>query len=253
MVRSLPDRGDDRDHLNAPRRGAPCRCGRRGMGVRRLDCRRRARRDLGAPDRRADGVVLGGAGTSGASAAAHRRLRGAGARRSVHREGRGAVGRAHLRRSDGSSGRSATRPTPRRSTTPTRRSVAAYGDPTPIAFDLEWYATGPPTPLRAVRRPRRGRFRLRAGRRGARRDRDPRRTAARAGRGPGPSVAPLDARRDRLRRRWRCPRPAPTAVFVRRSRSPTAASATSSSPPRAGPVAPPDRRKALRLGSDPRA
>lgn len=23
----------------------------------------------------------------------------------------------------------------------------AYGDPTPIAFDLEWYATGPPTPL----------------------------------------------------------------------------------------------------------
>ena len=23
----------------------------------------------------------------------------------------------------------------------------AYGDPTPIAFDLEWYATGPPSPL----------------------------------------------------------------------------------------------------------
>ncbi len=24
----------------------------------------------------------------------------------------------------------------------------AYGDPTPIAFDLEWYATGPPSPIR---------------------------------------------------------------------------------------------------------
>ena len=26
----------------------------------------------------------------------------------------------------------------------------AYGDPTPIAFDLEWYATGPPTPIEPV-------------------------------------------------------------------------------------------------------
>jgi len=26
----------------------------------------------------------------------------------------------------------------------------AYGDPTPIAFDLEWYATAPPTPLEPV-------------------------------------------------------------------------------------------------------
>jgi hypothetical protein len=26
----------------------------------------------------------------------------------------------------------------------------AYGDPTPIAFDLEWYATDPPTPLEPV-------------------------------------------------------------------------------------------------------
>jgi hypothetical protein len=26
----------------------------------------------------------------------------------------------------------------------------AYGDPTPIAFDLEWYATGPPTPIESA-------------------------------------------------------------------------------------------------------
>ena len=35
----------------------------------------------------------------------------------------------------------------------------AYGDPTPIAFDLEWYATTPPTPLEPVGERRRVRQR----------------------------------------------------------------------------------------------
>ena len=61
----------------------------------------------------------------------------------------------------------------------------AYGIPTPIAFDVEWYAAGEPV---ADRR------RLRAARRRARRDRRRRQGPARTRRGRRPPMAPMDLR-----------------------------------------------------------
>ena len=98
----------------------------------------------------------------------------------------------------------------------------AYGVPTAVAFDLEWYATAPAPHGRGDG--------LRAGRCRARRRRARRRTAG-AGRGARPSMAPL-GRRTRRRRRAR--RRTPTPGCGRRSPSPTARSPTGCSRPTAG-------------------
>ena len=130
-----------------PRRSAAP--GRRGRGVGlHLLVSRCARSALvtGLPAASpAHRVVLVGARPARRAAAARHRVGRAGPRRPAAREGARAVGRAHVRRADGAvDGRQ--RDVRHRARRSRRRARAApTASPSPVAFDLEWYATGEPT------------------------------------------------------------------------------------------------------------
>ena len=229
--RSLAVRGSRRRRRAAPcRRAAPRRRRRRGVAVHGLDGRRHGRAGVGATASPARPVVVLGGPRPGRRAAAPRhRLARAAARRSAARQGARAVGRAHLRRADGAvdGGQRDLRRPP--STIPTDALGRAYGVPTALSLDLEWYAA-----------PRRSSHRTRAGYEQAGvvhgRDRAAPAAPLRARRGAGPPLAPL-GRRARPGRPPR--RRSPTPGCGPRSRSPTARSPTGCSPRTAG--APADR------------
>ena len=200
--------------------------GGRGVAVHVLGGRRlhRARvRATGAPAPARAALVLGGARPAGEPLLHVTEWDVPPPRRSAARQGPRAVGRAHVRRPDGAVDGGQRDVRRARSTIPTDALGRAYGTPTAVAFDLEWYATGVAVAP--------------AGATGTSR------TASSTGSSSSPA-APLQLDEAPARRwhRWgdgaragsRCPTPSPTPGCGRRSRSPTAPSPTGCSPRTAG-------------------